>query len=630
MAEARLPGGYTGNLLRINLTNEKATVDRWDAEAMRKYVGGAGLGAKILYEEVPADVNWNDPENRLILATGPLAGTPVWGSGSLDVVTRGAMTDGAASTQANGFFGTSLKYSGYDAIILQGRAKRWSYIYIRDDDVRILDASHLLGKDTWEMQDAVLAEWGLAGHQMSVYGIGPAGENLVRFACILGDYGHAASQNGVGAVMGSKQVKLVAIVKGTRGIGVSDPLRLFEVSDAIGEELKVDPSSRSCYEYGTLPGVVNLEALGALPIKNYNTNVYPDRDKLADFAHTKLRQLFPHRGHQCNACGMHHCHMNVLPDGPHAGELADEPEYEGLSGCGATIYCTDPVAVTWLATQVDKAGVNINEWGWLCGWVMECFEKGYITREQLGFDVPWGDAEAAARLLWMVARREGFGNILAEGTKRAAEHLGGEAYKCAVFTGKGASPRGHDHRGRWEELLDTCVSSTGTLATGPLVRPPELGIPARRNPFDGEETATAVALGLGRRDFEDSLGTCIFTTRTTLENLAKALSATTGWDFTKDEALQVGRRVANTFRAFNLRCGIGRELEKPSPRYGSTPVDGPAAGQSILPHWDSMIETYYRTVGWDPKDGKPLPETLRGLKLDHLVEDLWGKEAAAH
>ncbi|HEX2173114.1 MAG TPA: aldehyde ferredoxin oxidoreductase C-terminal domain-containing protein [Dehalococcoidia bacterium] len=625
MAMATLPG-YAGQILRVDLSSERIWTEPIDETTARRYVGGAGLGARILYDEVPPEANWDDPENRLILATGPLAGTPVWGTGALTVVCRGALTNGATSTQANGFFGANLKYSGYDAIVFQGIANRWVYLYVNDDDVRILDADHLIGKDTWEMQDALLEEWGVSGHQMSVYGIGPAGETRVRFAAIAGDYGHVAGHNGSGAVMGAKRVKCVAIARGTKGLKVHSYKDVFETARAISHELMTNPSTQSLYHYGTLPGVVTLEAIGALPIKNYTTNVYPDKSKLDDFSAENIRKNFPHRGHQCNACGMHHCQMQTVPDGPHKGQIVDEPEYEGWSGAGATIGCTDAPQVAWLNTQIDRAGVDINEYGWLCGWVMECYEKGWLTKEQLGgLEMPWGDAEAANALLQMICRREGIGDLLAEGVKRASEAIGGEAAQAAIYTLKGATPRGHDHRGRWEEMLDTSISSVATMETGPLVDPTEIGLPARRNPFDPDETAVAMAKGLGRRHFEDSIGACIFTTRTKLALIAQAVNAATGASYDFDEAMRVGRRTAAILRAFNLRCGItDPDLERPSARYGSTPVDGPNAGIAIAPHWDRMVDLYYETVGWDRRTGRPLPETLRSLGLDDLVMDLWG------
>ena len=371
------------------------------------------------------------------------------------------MTGGATSTQANGFFGACLKYSGYDAIVLQGQAKKLSYLYINDDTVEIRDAAHLAGKDTWEMQQALETEHGLSGHRMSVYGIGPAGENLVRFAAIHGDYGHVASKNGCGAVMGKKKLKAVCIVRGTKSLRAHDARGLVQAADDIAHDLKTDPSTSTLYNYGTLPGVLNLSKLGVLPIKNYTTNL--TGMDMSEWEPTKLREGFDHRGHQCSACGMRHCHIQVIRNGPHKGERVDEPEYEGWSGAGWTIGLTDKDAITWLNTRIDRACVDVNEFGWVCGWVMECMEKGYLTEEQVGFRLTFGDAEGAYRLLRMISHREGFGDVLAEGVKRASEKVGGEAAKCAVYTKKGASPRGHDHRGRWDEMLDTCTSSNGTM-----------------------------------------------------------------------------------------------------------------------------------------------------------------------
>jgi aldehyde:ferredoxin oxidoreductase len=619
-----LPGGYAGRILRVDLTSGKIRSDPWSPEEMRLYLGGAALGAKILWDEVPAEVGWDHPENRLILATGPLAGLPVWGTGGLSVATRGAMTNGATSTQANGFFGACLKYSGYDAIVIQGESSRWVYLCIHDDTVEIRDAAHLEGKDTWETQDLLQASLGLPGHQMSVYSIGPAGENLVRFAAIAGDYGHVASKNGCGAVMGKKRLKAVAIVRGTKALRAADPRGLFQAADEIAHDLKTNPTAKSLYEYGTLWGVLTLHGQGALPIKNYTTNLPPEGTDMSAWEAPSLRKGFDHRGHQCNACGMHHCHMQVIPAGPHRGELVDEPEYEGWAGAGWAIGCTDPVAVSWLNTQVDRACVDVNEFGWLVGWVMECQEKGYLTPEQVGLTLRWGDAESAAKLLHLINHRQGFGDSLAEGVKRAAEAVGGPAAACAIYTGKGASPRGHDHRARWEEMLDTSTSSTGTLETGPPVHPTEFGLPARITPFDPDAVARNVGKFLGRRHFEDSLGVCIFTTRTLMENICRALSAATGWEYTKEEGMRLGRRTAALFRAFDLRSGLGPELERPSPRYGSVPVDGPAKGQSVEPHWERMLDVWYEMVGYDRKTGRPKPETLKALGLEELIRVLWG------
>ncbi|MBI3636015.1 MAG: hypothetical protein HY216_07340 [Candidatus Rokubacteria bacterium] len=623
------PGAYAGQLLRVDLTKKKAWGEPWSPEAMREQLGGVGLGARILYKETAkgkGNVSWNHPDNRLILATGPLAGLPVWGTGALTVITIGAGTNGPTSTQANGFFGTNLKYCGYDAIVVQGQSKDWVYLYIDDDRVELRDAKFLLGKDTWDTQDALSREHGLSGHQLSVYTSGVAGENRVRFAGIHGDYGHVASKNGCGAVMGAKRLKAVAIVKGTKALRVPDYRGVVQVADDIAHDLQTDPSARSLYEYGTLPGVTNLYKMGVLPIKNYTTNVTDAN--MEEWSAPKLREGFDHRGHQCNACGMHHCHMQVIRGGAHKGNVVDEPEYEGWSGAGWAIGVTkDKEGVSWLNTQLDRACLDVNEFGWVCGWVMEGLEKGWLTKQQVGFDLKWGDIEGANRLAQMIARREGFGDLLAEGVKRAAEKLGGEAQKAAIYTVRGAAPRGHDHRGRWDEMLDTCTSATGTLESGVPVHVAELGLPTRINPFNGEEVASQVAGIRGRRHFEDSLGICIFTGRTRMENLCRALSAATGWYYTVEEGMKLGRRTAAILRAVSLRCGHDPKDERPSVRYGSTPHDGPAKGQAVSAQWDKMVDTWYRKVGYDRKTGKPLPQTLRDLGLDWLAKDLWGRKA---
>jgi aldehyde:ferredoxin oxidoreductase len=627
-AGSQIPGGYAGRLLRVDLTKKKCWAEPWSPAAMRDWLGGAGLGALILYRETAkgkGNVSWDHPDNRLVLATGPLAGLPVWGTGALTVVTIGAMTNGPTSTQANGFFGTNLKYCGYDAIVIQGQSKDWVYLYINDDTLELRPATALLGKDTWETQDALSQELALSGHQLSVYSIGPAGENLVRFAAIHGDYGHVASKNGCGAVMGKKRLKAVAIVKGTKALAAADPRGVVQAADDIAHDLKTDPSAKSLYEWGTLPGVANLGKLGVLPIRNYTTNV--PYDDLTKWEAPRLREGFDHRGHQCNACGMHHCHMAVVQSGAFRGVMVDEPEYEGWSGAGWTIGARDKEGIAWLNTQTDRACVDVNEFGWLCGWVMEGVEKGWITPKQLGFELRWGDIKGADRLLQMVSRRQGFGNLLAEGVKVVAEKLGGAAREAAVYTMQGASPRGHDHRGRWDEMLDTCTGSTGTLESGVPVHVAELGLPTRINGFNGEEVATQVAGIRGRRHFEDSLGICIFTGRTRLENLCRSLEAATGWPYTVADAMQLGRRTAAVLRAVRLRCGIGVDKEKPSARYGSTPHDGPAKGQAVSEQWDRMVDTWYAKVGYDRKTGKPLPQTLKALGLDWLAKDLWGGRA---
>jgi len=253
------------------------------------------------------------------------------------------------------------------------------------------------------------------------------------------------------------------------------------------------------------------------------------------------------------------------------------------------------------------------------GWLMECYERGLITRDDVdGLDLTWGNVEAVRQALHMTANRVGCGDFLAEGVMRASQKVGGEAAKAAIYTVKGNTPRGHDHRTRWKEMFDTCTSNTGTLETATYPTTPELVGPGY--PMD---VSTYEATAKGLMVFEDSLGTCRFNTRTNVPLLAEALNAVTGWDMTQDEARNIGLRAINLMRAFNVQVGITRELDRPSERYGSTPVDGPSKGISIQPHWDAMLDNYYRLLGWDVATGKPLKKTLKALGLEHVIADIW-------
>jgi len=623
-------GGYTGKILRVDLTNRITAVESAEEDTLRKYIGGTGLGARILYKEVPPGIEWSDPENRLILASGPLGGTRVPGSGTFSVVTKGPLTNGAASTQANGFFGAYLKFCGFDAIIVQGAARELSYLYISDGVAEIRDANHLAGKDTWETEDIIKKELGYQEHQMSVFGIGPAGENLVRYAAIIGDRGHVAAHNGVGAVMGSKRLKAIAAARGKGKVVVKDSARLAALVNGLRKRVKTDPRlGGTRYKWGTLYLYPFLDKLGLLPIKNYTTNIYPDKAKLETFAGPYIREHFEVERHPCWGCEIYHCHLLKITEGPFAGRLMEEPDYEGIAAFGSQIGLTDVTAAIVLSDHCDRLGVDCNEASWTIGLVMECCEKGIITQKETdGLEMTWGNVEAVTAMLDKIANRQGVGNLLAEGVMRVAQHLGGEAVNFAIHTKKGNTPRSHDQRCMWHQLFDTCVSNTGTIeaAPGPEMQPAELaevGLSPLSDPFSWEEVVTMVARLKGVGPFEDSAGTCRLRTLSSIKNLAELVSAITGWQFTVEEALNVGLRIVNLLRAFNIRHGIGGGLDAPSPRYGSTPVDGPARGKGIAPFWDQMLHRYYELMGWDERTSKPRSDTLGRLDLEYVIHDIW-------
>jgi len=255
--------------------------------------------------------------------------------------------------------------------------------------------------------------------------------------------------------------------------------------------------------------------------------------------------------------------------------------------------------------------------------VIELYEKGVLTREQTGgLDLKWGNTKSTRKLLEQITHRQGaFASTLAEGTVQAAKVLGSEAQDCGIYTTKGHSPRGHDHRAMWREMFDTATSDIGTYEAGYL-GPADPDTVSLKDRFSPEEVSSYVARTKGRRQFEDAIGTCVFCTRRPLQEIVDVFNAVTGWDFTPQEAQDVGFRAANLLRAFNLRHGVTVDVEHPSARWSSAPIDGPAQNISIAKHWESMLDNYYEQMGWDRGTGKPLPQTLKKLGLDDIVDDL--------
>lgn len=611
-------GGYLGKILRVDLSMGKTSVDELNESFIQKWVGGVGFGAKYLYEEVPPGVKWSDPENRLIWTSGPLAGSGVYGAGTFNVTAKGPLTNLAGSSQANGFFGAYLKFSGFDGIIFQGKASNLVYLLIRDGKAEIREAHYLVGKDVWEMEDVLRDELGVREREVSVFGIGPAGEHGVLYSAIVGDRGHLAAHNGLGAVMGSKNLKAVVTYRGKRNFEIKDPERLKEKNDALFEHAK---SFGTFYQWGTGGGLSALYGIGCLPVRNYTTNIFPEHERMNG---QYMRTHFEIRSKPCYMCRIAHVKEVTVTEGPYKGFIGEEPEYEQLAAWGPQIGNIDLGAVVMLSREVDRLGMDCNEASWTIGWVMECYEKGVFSRKDLdGLEMKWGNVEAVKAMLNKISRREGIGDLLAEGVKRASQKIGGEAANCAIYTLKGCTPRSHDHRGgRWAELFDTCLTNTSTIeSTWAGVHTQLVDQPVVTNPFSHEEVSTVNAKFNGIRQFDDCLGTCrIASTHPKLQ--LDCLNAVTGWALTLEDAFAIGRRVINQLRMFNFRHGMGKEDERPSKRYGSIPVDGPAKGKNIMENWDWMLDNYYGLMGWDLKWGKPLPETLKKLDLENLIKDL--------
>ncbi len=629
-----MPSSYQGRMLRVDLTTGQTNAELacgGDEATLRQYVGGAGLGAKYLYDEVPSGVEWDSPENRLIFISGPLGGTRAPGSGTFTIVTKGPLTNLAAATQANGFFGAYLRFSGFDGVIVQGQASGWHYLYIHDGQAELRDALHLVGKDCWETAAAIKAELGQRAGAASVFGIGPAGENLVKFAGVMGDGGHMAGTNGTGAVMGAKRLKAVVVARGSGQVAVANARRIAALGREMTEDSKANMIGGVLHKWGTAGITASLHETGTLPIKNYETNIFPEYER---FTGEYVRTHFQVKKSPCWACQMAHCHRMKVTEGPYAGFEGEEPEYEGFAAFGPLIGVTDPGAAVMLNDLNDRLGMDLKESGFVLSLAAEAYEKGLLGGKTDGLDLSWGNAEALRELLHRIARRQGWlGDVLAEGVMKAGEAIGGGAEKMSIYAKRGIAPHTHQLQNRLNTRFAFALSNSGSFEGGfggPQMAQ-ELGLPVLSDPYstDPDEVRHVAAQTIGIR-FSDFLNLCSFTSGMYLGPLVEAVNAATGWDMTIEEAHAAGQRIVHLLRAFDIRHGLVPEDEWPSPRMMEPAVDGPLAGKADVSSqtWDRMLRDYYEEVGWDRATGRPLPETLRAFGLDFAVADLWQQEPA--
>ncbi|MEM3489933.1 MAG: aldehyde ferredoxin oxidoreductase C-terminal domain-containing protein [Nitrososphaerota archaeon] len=611
--------GYNKKILRVNLTNEKIAVENIDENTIKNFIGGTGFGAKYLYDEVSPGTSWDSPENRIIIGVGPLSGSIVGGTGTIAIVTKGPMTNMAVDTQANGFMGAFLKMSGFDGVIIQGKGDTWKYLYISEDEVNLRKANEYLGLDTWETEDRLKNELKEKNESLSVFSIGPSGENLVRFSALVGDHGHVASKGGIGAVFGSKKLKAIVTKRGNIKIEYWDSKKLKDASNKLYEGV-MKTAVANFSKWGTQAGFVDYAKLGWLPVKNYSNENNFELDKAEKLSGQYTRATFEHRIKTCWACRIAHNRYVKLKEGIYKDKWVEEPEYESVAEFGPQILLDKPNEIFEIANLVDRLGLDANESGWMLGFIMECYEKGILKDENLsGIKANWANAEAAKDLLKLIARREGMGNLFAEGVRISAETLGGEAKNIGIYTLKGVVPRGHDHRNRWYELFDNCMSNTSTIeAQGGAFVGELMNIEEVNDKFDAVAIAKLNAKYNGWHIFENSLVICRFNTNGMYSQLLEAFNAATGLNFNLDDLLRAGKRIINLLRVFNYKNGYKPEYEKPSTRYGSIPKYGIGKGLSIMNHIDEMTKIYREEMGWDKETGVPLQKTLKDLGLDYV------------
>ena len=611
--------GYAGKLLRVDLSEGKTAEEEIEEETLRKYIGGTGLAAKIMYDEVPPGVDAFDAENRLIIVSGVFGGTMAPSSGTVTVASKSPVTSFFAAGSGNGFFGARLRLAGYDGIVVKGASDKPVYLSVNNREIDLEDAQHLWGKDSFETEACLKEE--LGDSKASVLSIGPAGENLVRFACPINDGGHTASTGGNGAVMGSKRLKAI-VVSGTMNVPVKDQKALVELRKKWIEINLQTPTGKLYDAYGTAGCISDTVRAGMLPVKNLSATNFPEYENISG---QHIREVYKLKRRPCFGCPMGHGQTIEFTSGPYKGFVGEEPEYENIAGWGPNLGISDLEAITYISDLQDRLGMDLKEAAFTMSLAFECYEKGLLTDEDTeGIELKWGDVEAVKKMLEKIARREGLGDILAEGVKRAAYRIGGDAPKFAVYL-KGYGPHTHDVRANWGLLFGQAVSDMGSIL-GNADSDPELGIPGPYPRWPVRELPLLVARSGLKRQFIDCLGVCNFLVRRPLPLrplILDALKAVTGWDFSLEEALAVGERVINIARCFNVRHGYTPRDDEFSPRLLEAPSDGPSKGISIAPYHEGMLREYYRLRGWDEKTGKPFRSTLQRLSLDHVIKDIW-------
>ncbi|NJE13176.1 aldehyde ferredoxin oxidoreductase [Thermococcus sp. LS2] len=603
--------GYQGKILRVNLTTGKISEEKIDEKFAKKWLGTRGFGIYYILKEMDPKVDPFSPENKLIFATGPLTGTTAPTGGRYMVITKSPLTGYIAMANSGGFFGAELKFAGWDAIIFEGKADHPVYLYINDDQVELRDASHVWGKVVSETEKILTEEVG--DKKVQIASIGPAGENLVRFAAVMNNGHRAAGRGGVGAVMGSKNLKAV-VVRGHKRVEIADRQKFTSVVKEKIEKLKKDPvAGGGLPKYGTAVLVNIINSNGLYPTRNFQTGVFKYAEEQSGEAMTAKYLV---RNKPCFACPIGCGRVNVLPT---LGET-EGPEYESIWALGANLGINDLASIIEANHLCDEYGLDTISTGGTLATAMELYEKGLIKDEDLGDAPPlrWGNTEVLHYYIEKLTFRKGFGDILAEGGYRLAEKFNGVEYFMGVKKQElpAYDPRGAEGHG----LAYATNNRGGCHIKNYMISPEILGYPYKMDPHDiSDEKVKMVILFQDLTALIDAAGLCVFTTfGLGADDYRDLLNAALGWDFTTEEYLKIGERIWNAERLFNLKAGLDplkedtlpkRLLEEPMP-------EGPNKGHVV--RLKEMLPRYYALRGWT-EDGKIPEEKLKELELEEYV-----------
>lgn len=624
--------GYMGKVLFIDLTNRTYNERTIDESIYREYIGGYGLGVRILYEKMKPGIDPLGPENILGFSVGPFVGTKCHGAGRVSIVCKSPLTNGWADSSCGGNFGPRLKKTGYDGLFISGKSEKPVYLYLNDSAVEFRDAAYLWGKDSNETEDMIKAE---LGREVNVATIGQAGENMSRISGIINDYGRAAARQGVGAVMGSKNLKAVA-VKGTHTVSIANEP---DYQSAL-EKMKVDIKNKSKMatnigRYGTACVFVKNVLMQDAPVQNWKglaSELFPleKADRIGPENYEKIQK----RKYACTQCAIACGALLEIKDSKNNTYITHRPEYETIAAFGSNCLVDDLETVVMANEMCNRYGFDTISAGATIAFAMECFEKGLITIEDTGgLSLKWGNKDVILPLLELMSKREGIGAILADGVKVASEKIGKGSEDFAIHIG-GQEPANHDPR-CWPgfgygyvldpKLGHHTTGGVGFIEHGWSEKELDQAQFAHLGPdkYNFNNKGRPLALLNQWFQFFYATGLCLFTYYAYSHYpVLDSLKAITGWnDFTMEEAIKTGERINTLRHCFNVREGINpQKLTLPKRLLGEPPYyEGPTAGITV--DMETVKKSYYEELEWDINTGRPSKSKLESLNLTKLVND---------
>jgi aldehyde:ferredoxin oxidoreductase len=628
-----MPYGYNGKILRIDLDKGKIQQEQVEEKIYRTYIGGGAFACYYMLKEQMAGVDPLGPENALIFSTSAVSGTPGAGFSRFTVSARSPLTGAFGETEAGGWFGPELKFAGFDAIIIKGKASEPVYLWIHNGKAELRNARHLWGKETGETQDLIREE--LNDKRIRIAQIGPAGERMVRYACIINELKHVNGRTGMGAVMGSKNLRAIA-VRGSGKIELANKNRVYELVRWFNSNFYGKLKIRA--EYGTAGSVVPLNLAGILPTRNFINGEF---SKAQDIDGTTMKQeMLVNRGH-CFACPVR-CKREVKVGAPYNVEARyGGPEYETLAALGSLCEIGDLKAIAKGNELCQRFGLDTISTGVCIAFAMECYEKGILKSVDLnGLELNFGNSNGMVKLIEMIGKREGIGDLLAEGVMRAAKKIGKGAEEFALHV-KGQEIPLHEPRGKTGLGLAYALSPTGAdhieHPHDPFFYPPN------ENLTDAAilgilEPVTPLSLGPDKVRFfyylqqvwnlYNILGMCNFIGFPIgsfgLDKITEYVRGVTGWNTSLWELLKAAERSSHLFRIFNFREGFRRKDDYLPDRFFNPLGNGLMKGKSLdRDEFERAIDMYYEMMGWDKNTGKPIPGKLHEIGLSWAIPEIY-------